>query len=196
MSFQYWRELAIISLRDPASAARTLMNMGFQTGMLWNALVLVAVGNTLLYSLSGVLMPSPTPLPDVFSMPLIYFAIVAGGLALTALSIHWVGGVMAGKASLADILVLIVWLQFLRLVVQVAVLVGMFVMPLVSALLIFAAALMGVYLLVHFVDQAHRFKSTGKAAVVLILSLVAIVVGLSLVLTLVGGLFGGALPHV
>jgi len=196
MSFQYWRELAIISLRDPASAARTLMAMGFQTGMLWNALLLVAVGNTMLYSLSGVLMPGPTPLPEIFSMPLIYFAIVAGGLALTALSIHWVGGIMGGTGTLGDILVLIVWLQFLRLVVQVAVLVGMFVMPLFSALLIFAAALMGVYLLVHFVDQAHHFKSTGKAAVVLILSLVAIVIGLSLVLTLLGGLFGGAMPHV
>ena len=196
MSFQDWRDLAITSVKEPASAARTLLAMGFGTGILWNALVLVAVANTFLYALSQTAMPGPSPLPPVFSQPMVYFIIVAGGLALTALSIFWTGRLMGGTGSLADVLVLIVWLQTLRLVVQVAVLVLMFVMPLFSALLVFAAALLGVYILVHFVDQAHRFKSTGKAAVVLIASLLAIVVGLSFLLTLVSGFFGGSVPHV
>jgi Yip1 domain len=196
MSFQDWRDLAITSVKQPASAARTLMEMGFGTGILWNALVLVAIGNTLLYAISHTAMPGPSPLPDVFSVPLVYFTIVAGGLALTALSIFWIGRRMGGKGSLADVLVLVVWLQTLRLVVQVAVLVLVLVAPLFSVLLVFAAALIGVYILVHFVDQAHRFKSTGRAAVVLIASLLAIVFGLSFLLSLVGGFAGGSMPNV
>jgi len=184
---QGWRALAIMSVRKPAEAARILMAMGFPTGVLWNALVLVAVGNTLLFALSNQILEGPSPLPDVFSVPLVYFAIVAGGLALTALSLWWVGTKMGGKGSLADILVLITWMQMLRLLVQVVVLALVFVTPLLSALLVLAAGLIGVYMLVHFVDQAHRFNSPGKAILVLIVSLLAIVVGLSIILTLVGG---------
>lgn len=196
MNMQYWRQLAITSVKDPADAARTLMAMQFPTRVLWNALVLVAAGNTVLFFLSNLLFPGPSPLPAIFSEPLIYFAIVAGGLALMAWSIFWTGRLMGGKGALADILVLIVWLQALRLVVQLVVLVLMFVVPVLSAMLVLAVALIGVYILVHFVDQAHRFGSPGRAAAVLILSLLVIVIGLSVILTLIGGPYVGSTINV
>lgn len=196
MNLQYWGNLAVASVKTPAIAARTLMAMGFDTGTLWNALVLVAVANTFLFSLSNVILPGPSPLPEILSAPLVYFAVVAGGLALTAVSIRWVGRFMGGKGSLADILVLIVWMQVLRVLVQVVVLVLVFVIPLLSALLVFASALIGVYMLVHFINQAHRLDSPGKAAVVLVVSVLAIVVGLSVLLTLVGGPYIGSTLNV
>jgi len=144
MTAQDWRQLAITSVKDPGSAARTLIAMGFTTGVLWNALVLVAVANTFLFTLSNMILSGPSPLPALFTIPWVYFAIVAGGLALTALSIYWVGRMMGGQGSLGDILVLIVWMQALRVLVQVVVLILVFVLPLLSAFLVFAAALIGI----------------------------------------------------
>jgi Yip1-like protein len=196
MNPQNWTQLAITSVRNPAVAARVLMGMGFDIGSLWSALVLVAIGNTLLYSLSIAIFPESSPLSHFLSAPFVYFAIVAGGLTLTSVSIAWVGRKMGGKGQLADVLVLVVWMQALRLVVQVAVLVLVFVMPALSALLVLAAGLIGIYMLVNFVDQAHGFHSIGRAAMVLIASMLAIVVGLTLILTLVGGVAMGIPPNV
>ncbi len=196
MKHQGWITLAILSVKKPAEAARILIAMGFASGALWNALMLVAVGNTLLFALSDQILDGPSPLPGVLNAPLVYFSVVAGGLALTALSVYWIGRWMGGMGTLADILVLITWMQMLRLLVQVVVLALVFVAPLLSAILVLAAGLVGVYMLVHFVNQAHRFNSSGKAILVLVVSLLAIVVGLSIILTLVGGPFVGTLQIV
>lgn len=196
MNMNYWSRLAMTSVRKPAEAAQTLMAMGFDSRTLWSALVLVAIGNTLLYSLSTILFPEPTPMSAMLNTPFVYFAIVAGGLSLTAVSITWVGNRMGGKGRLVDVLVLVVWMQVLRLVVQGVVLVLVFVMPALSALLVLAAALIGIYMLVHFIDQAHGFQSTGRSAFVLIASMLAIVVGLSLILSLFGGFATGMMPNV
>ncbi len=192
MNSQDWSNLVVTSIKDPASAARTLMAMGFDTRVLWDALILAAVGNTALFVLSNLFVTGPSPLPGFFEMPLVYFAVVAGGLVLSILSISWTGRMMGGTGTTANILVLMVWMQILRLAVQLLVMVLLFVAPLLSGLLVLASAVIGVYMLVHFIDQAHGFGSPGKAAVVMIASFLAIAVGLSVVLLLVGGLFLGS----
>ncbi len=152
--------------------------------------------NTLIFVLSGMLVPGPSPLPAMLSSPVIYFAIVAGGLVLTVYAILWTGRAFGGQGALEEILVLIVWLQSLRVLVQVAVLVLVLTVPLLSALLVFAAALIGLYMLVHFIDQAHRFDSPGRAIGVLIASVLAIVLGLSVLLSLLAGPILGVSSHV
>lgn len=196
MTFSDWRQLAITSITKPDHAAPVLMAMRFPTQALWSALVLVAIGNVVLFTLSDLMFPGPSPLPVFFSVPLIYFAIVAGGLSLTVLSLFWTGKVMGGTGALADVLVLIVWMQALRVLVQAAALILMLVAPILSALLAFASALVGVYMFVHFINQAHRFNSVGRSAVVLIVSFLVIVVGLSVIITLFGGVFVGSTLNV
>ncbi len=191
MTFNDWRQLAILSVRNPADAAQTLMAMRIPGRALWTALMLMAVLNTVLFTLSNMMMPWPNGLPRALNSPVIYLAVVAGGLILTVWSIFWTGRVMGGKGSVNDVLVLIVWMQALRVAVQAVVLVLTIVAPAFAALLVIAVGLIGVYMLVHFVDQAHRIGSPGKAIVVVIASLLAIVVGLSVFLMLVGGPFIG-----
>lgn len=191
-----WRQLAVVSVTDPAAAARALIALRPPREALWTALVLVAVLNTLIFVLSGMLVPGPSPLPAMLSSPVIYFAIVAGGLVLTVYAIFWTGRAFGGQGALEDILVLIVWMQSLRVLVQVAALVLVLTAPLLSALLVFAAALIGLYMLVHFIDQAHRFGSPGRAIGVLIASVLAIVLGLSVLLSLLAGPILGVSSHV
>lgn len=187
MTLRDWRQLAVVSVTNPGEAAQSLMAMHIPVRALWTALVLVAIGNTMLFTLSDQLFQAPSPLPQFFSIPFVNVLVVAIWLVLMATSIYWVGGLLGGKGTLADILVLVVWMQALRVVVQVAVLVLMFVVPILSGLLVLAAAVIGVYMLVHFIDQAHRLGSPGRAAAVLIASVLAIVVGISVLIVLVGG---------
>ena len=195
MSFAV-KDMVVLSVTDPAEAARRLMALELSREALWTALALAAVLNTLLFTLSEVLNPSPQPAAGMMDSPVMFFLIVAGGLVGTIYSIFWVGGMMGGKGSLQDVMTLMVWMQFLRVLVQGAAIFLMMVIPILSALLVFAATVIGIYIFLHFVDQAHRFQSLGKAAVALIGSVLALALALAILLSLVGGPMLGDIPNV
>lgn len=196
MTFIDLRNLAMLSVSDPAAAARQLMSMQIPRNILWSALFLVATLNTIIFTISDLLVPGPTPLGSLFSTPFTVFGMVAGGLFLTVYSIFWTGRVMGGKAAVDDIMVLIVWLQFLRLLVQAAVLVLVLTIPLASALLVLVAVVMGLYMLLHFVKQAHQLESLGYAAGIAIVSMLIPVMGLAVLFALFGAPFLGTVGNV
>jgi hypothetical protein len=135
---------------------------------------------------------SPTPdgsagmMPQAFQGPILFATLLFGALALTVIALYYVGQGLGGAAALSDILVLMTWLQVLRLLVQGAILVLALGVPALAALIVIAAAIWGVYILISFVDAAHRFDSRFKAAGVIVLSVVAMAIGLSTLLSLVG----------
>lgn len=190
------RQLAILSIKDPAAAARLLTSIPVPREALWTGLALVAVLNALLFALSNVLVPTPTPMPGMLAVPLVYCALVAGGLVLTIYALFWIGRAMGGQGTLDEMMVVIIWLQALRIVAQIAVLLLLVTIPSLSVLLVFAVSLYGLYMLLHFINQAHQLDSMGRSAAVLIAALLAIVLGLSLLISLFGGSIIGASPYV
>ena len=82
--------------------------------------------------------------------------------------------------SFEIVLVSLVWLQGLRLLVQVALSLIMVISPTFSALLAFAASLLGCWILINFINLFHGFNSMFTALIVMV------VVGLAVVLGLVG----------
>jgi hypothetical protein len=195
MTSQDWRQLALVSVTDPAAAARALIGMHLPREALWTGLILVAVLNTLIYTATNMLIPGPNPLPVALSAPALYFALVVGGLVLVIYAIFWTGRALGGEGGLEDIMVVMVWLQGLRVVVQALALVLLLVVPVLSGLLVLAAAILGLYILLHFIDQAHRLGSLGKAAGVAISAVLAMVLILSLILSLFGATITGV-PNV
>ncbi|WP_050931715.1 Yip1 family protein [Aestuariivita boseongensis] len=186
------KDLVVLTIQDPAEAARQLMALKLDRGTLWTAVFLMAVLNTLLAGLNNLLLPGTSPFPGLFDVPAAYFFMVAGGLVLTILAIFWGGRAFGGQGSMEDVMVVIAWLQFMRVLVQAVALVLLLTIPVLSMLLVLAAAFVGLWILVHFVDQAHRFGSLGKAAGVLIAAFVCMVVGLSILLSMIGvGAVGG-----
>ncbi len=180
------RALMVLSVRDPARAARLLIDMRLPTGMLWQGLFLAAALNAILFTLTNMLVPPPMPLPGILASPLWYLGFVAGGLALSVLVIFQAGRMLGGVASLADILVLMVWLQALRLMVQAVSLVLMLAAPGLAAMLAIAAGLVGVYILAKFVNEAHGFNSLGRSALVLLASVLAMAVAMTVVMAFTG----------
>lgn len=186
MNFTYWRDLAVLSIKDPATAARQLLELQIPRNILWMLLILVTVCNTILFTFSELLAPVPGPLSDLIRTPFMMLGMVAGGLILTVYSISLCGRLMGGAGSFDRVMVLIVWLQVLRLVVQTAALFLMITIPLLSALLVIVAAFVWLYLLVHFVNEAHQFGSLGRSAGVLIMSIIIPAVGIAVFLALFG----------
>lgn len=192
-----WRTLAITSVTDPASAAQVLLRLNPGRDVLWLGLALAVVLNTMLYALSQ-LIPgySQTPMPGMPSSAIGYGGIVGGGLILTIFAVYRVGRMMGGQGSFDDVMILMVWMQFLRVAAQFAALVLALTVPFLSVLLVFVATIIGVFIFLHFINQAHRLGSLWNAAGVLIASVFAMAIALIILLSLVGGPIPGAYPNV
>jgi hypothetical protein len=178
------------TLFQPAGAARRLIDMRLPSEWLWMALALMAILNAIVYTLSLQLSPEPDAsaalMPQVFQAPVLFAGLLFGALALTVIALYYIGQGLGGEAAMPDILVLMTWLQVLRLLVQGAVLILALGVPALGALVVVGAAIWGVYILISFVDAANRFDNRVKAAGVIVLSFVAMAVGLSTLLSLVG----------
>lgn len=189
-------EMAVFTVKQPKDAARQLLALDIPREALWTALALMGVLNAIVYAISNLLFPVPGAMPAFLAAPAVYAVIVVGGLALTALSLSWAGRAMGGVASLENILVLVIWLQVLRLMVQIAATILMLIVPAFAGLLVIAAAFVGLWILINFVDVAQKFDSPGKAFGSLIFAFLGMVVALSLILSLIGASTLGLAPNV
>jgi len=132
-------------------------------------------------------------IPPLFHSPILFALFMGGALVITVFSLTWIGHSLKGTAALMDVLVLIAWLQVLRLVLQIVILVLLLISPLLSSLTVVVSSLWGMVILVVFLDAAHNFNNIIKALMVLAIGIVAMVVGLSVMLGIIGvAVMGGA----
>lgn len=177
-----WRDLAILTITAPAKAARQILEMQIPRNVVWLVLLLVAVSNTFLFILSSMLVSGPSPLAFLVESPFTMLGLSASGLILMSFSIFWAGRMLGGKGTIDGVMALVVWLQILRLLLQVAVLVLVLIVPFLVALLLLVAVVMGFYILLHFVKEVHQLGSLAAAAGVFLFSMVVIVLGLAVII--------------
>jgi hypothetical protein len=83
-------------------------------------------------------------------------------------------------------LAVLVWLQGLRVMAQVVLLVLMLAVPSLAGLFGLAVAILSLWLLVHFVNEAAGLDSIFKTVGVLLSAMVGVILGLSFILTITG----------
>ncbi|MBI6628360.1 YIP1 family protein [Pontibaca salina] len=191
-----WRPLTVATITDPAGAARTLIGLGLTRDVLWTALLLVAVLNALLFAVSNIALPPPPELSVLLPAPILYFVVVAAGLSLSVVSLHVFGRLLGGTGTLEDIMVLVGWIQLLRVAIQAVALFLALLAPVLSAMVVLAAVFYGIFIMLHFINQAHNFGSLMRSAGVLLISALAILLVLTFILSFVGGSFLEAYAHV
>lgn len=197
MSMGFWSDLAKKTVVDPAEAARRLLALDLGREVLWLALALAIVLNAALQATSNLILSSMgVEVPALVGSVIPYAAVVGGGLIVTIVAFHQIGIRMGGTGTFSDVMVLLVWLQFLKVLVQAAGMIFLLTVPILSALLSAVAFLVGIYITVHFIDQAHRLNSLAVATGVLVLSILAIAVLAILLLSLVGGPITGTPAYV
>lgn len=196
MTLPNLRDLTAQTLTDPSAAARALIALRLPQGMLWQALVLMAVLQAMVYALSDLAVPGPPPLALLLGSPLQFFGIAMLGLILFVHAVHLFGRFLGGSGSLDDLLVVMVWLQCLRAAVQLIMLILSLTVPILAILLMFAATLFGIYITLHFVNQALQLDSLAKALFAFLGAVLMIAVGMSILLALVGAPIPGATGNV
>lgn len=187
MNFQDWRKLTVLSVKNPKVAAHVLMKMRLKVDVLWSALVLMALVNTFLFVFAVEFLGLKSPYGAVFAAPFVNFAIMVAGLALMVLALFWVGRLMGGSAAVRDVLALVIWVQVVQALIQAAAYIALLFLPLLANLMTMAGGLIGLYMLVHFINESNGFNSLGKSVMVLFGALLGVVIGLSLVALVVGG---------
>lgn len=195
VSGTYLRDLALLTLRSPARAGQQILALKLEREILWTGFALAVVLNTLLFTLQQYLIPAPEGTPVIFTSQTAYFAMIAGGQVLFIYALYLAGTWLGGQGSLSEVLALMVWLQLLQAAAQAVLLVLMLTAPGLFILVNMGAMIYGLYILVHFIDQAHGLKSLGRSVGVLATALFSLAFALALLLALAGGSLIG-LPNV
>ena len=191
-----WQDLFLQTLREPEASAKDILAIALQRSELWLAVVAAAAMNAVITGLSVTLVPPPPGWPAFMTNPFVYFVMVAGGLVLFSHLLTWVGRAMGGEGTLDGILKLIVWLQFVRIVLASIGLVLMLAAPFLATIYGLITAVLTLWILITFIKAGHGLPSIGGAVLVLFVTLVGLVIGLALLLTLIGPGAIGVQPNV
>lgn len=193
-----YRALVGASLKEPKSAARTVLNMNVPDMALWQALSLMAILTTLL--VAGLLQLVPVQDDDMgavlessvlFSSPFTAALLQWGQAVILVFVLHWVGRMFGGTAERRDVLAVMAWFQAVSFLLILGLVVIGMIIPLLSGLASLIFICWWIYAFICFIDVAHNFNAPWKTAGVLLAALIGFLIGTSLVLSLVGGLIFG-----
>ncbi len=184
------------TLRSPRAAAEQIIGWNLSRDVLWTALALVAILNTFVIILLIQLAKPDMPLPGYFNTPLALYVLLTGVLVIYVHAIYWAGLAVGGQGTLADVLALVVWLQVLRAIAQVGVLVLTVLLPQIAILLSLAVAIWGLWILLNFITTALKLPTIGHAVTVIVIGAVGLVLGLGILLAVIGVAAQGVLSNV
>ncbi|MCI5111152.1 MAG: YIP1 family protein [Marivita sp.] len=183
--------LAVNTVVAPRDVARLLLAMNLPSQALWLAFALVIVLNTLMFSVSLLLVPADDMFGPVLASPTVFGTMLGLSVGALIVAVTLCGRPLGGTASFAQIAILVIWLQALRVLMQGVVAVLGPVSLFLSGVVISAASVLGIWIFVNFIDVAHETGSLLRAGLVLLLAVVGMMLGLSLIFSLLGVQTGG-----
>lgn len=180
--------LAVDSVRAPRPTFARLMQISISREALWQALILVVILSVLLADATTrvVLMGRDTEVEAVMLSPILFSAVQLGVLVLTIFSIFWVGRAMGGTGSFRGGLLVVVWLQFVMICLQLVQSVAMLLVPPLSGIVVIAGLVIFMWLLTNFIAELHGFASLGRVFGMIMFCLIGVALGLAFLLTLIG----------
>lgn len=176
--------LVLRSLTEPRKVARWLIDLHLSREALLTGFALVVVLNTVLFSLSMLLLDGS--LTGLLSRPSIFAFMQVASVGITIVTFHWAGRIIGGKGQMADMAVLVIWMQALQVLVQALLLVLMPASSFLGGTFVTLTTVIGLWILVNFIDEAHGFGSLIKSAGAVIFGVIGMSFVLSLLLALIG----------
>ncbi len=182
------------TLGTPREAARQVMALPIGLPERWQVLALVVILSVILTQATVMLAPAEEAamMRSMLGSPLQSGLVQAAVLVAMVFAVHFVGRAMGGAGAFADALLLIAWLEWVMVCLQVVQLVASVVLPLLAS----AIGVMGValffWLLTQFVLELHGFRSPVRVFGMIVIVLVALAFGVALVFGLIGVSLPGA----
>lgn len=173
------------TVKNPREGATEVLALGIPREALWSALALVVVLSILFAHVTALLVTGDTGTGMPVGPAATGFIQLAL-LVIMVFAVFWIGRAMGGRGSFEESILLVAWLQFIMVclqVLQAAVLI--LVAPLAGLIGLLGIALF-LWLLTNFVAVLHGFPSLIKVFLMILVSAFGIAFGLSLILTLIG----------
>ncbi|MFW2586766.1 YIP1 family protein [Sagittula sp. SSi028] len=178
--------MALETITGPRRVAQQLMAAHLSREVLATAFALVITLNAVLYGLTLLLAPPPAGTSIFLAQPVGYAVVEVVSLAGMIASLTFVGRLMGGAGRFEDVALLLIWLQALNAAVQAASLILLVAIPPLSGLMSLVAMVIGFWILLNFIAEAHGYGTLLKAFGVFILALLALGFALSMLMTLAG----------
>lgn len=180
------------TLRRPQVAARMMMGYKVERHILWMALGLVAVLTTLFVKATMFAMPTElaagnSALPKD---PFVLTLVLAGLLVASAFFTHFAGRAFGGKGVLDDSIKTTIWMQAVLLVLQVVQIVLFMVSPILALFFGWIGMIYVAYIFLKFVQLLHGFKSMPMVFLGAVAAFFGLMLGISLVISLIASVFG------
>lgn len=181
--------LVRLTVQSPRQGARRIMAFDLPINGRWLALILVATGSAIGTHLSIALMPPEQRdmMLTLIASPVRTALLQAGIWAVIAAAIAAGGRMRGGTGSFPDALILMVWLQFILLCVQLVQVVAGVMLPFLADLIGLAGLGLLLWLLTNFVAELHGFRSLIAVFAGLIAGAFAFVFVAAILLTMIIG---------
>ena len=181
--------LVLETIRNPKAGADAILARRIERGVLWQLLALVTVLSVLAAQItvvllgpgSGELMGGP-----LLNSPLLATVIQAALLLALVYATFAIGRAFGGHGTFDDVLALVIWLQFILLVIQMIQTFALMVFPVLGILIALASIVLFIWLLVNFVAHVHGFQSLPHVLVGILVSAFAIIFLFTLLLAMLG----------
>ena len=164
------------TIRTPRSGAKMVMSQSMDRRQRWEILLLIAVlSGGLAYTsiFIGSMVTESSDIPVGTGPVMLVITQVFVLLAMVFL-IHFVGTRAGGKGSLDDAILLVAWMQFILICLQIIQILAVVAFPLLAFLLGLAGFVLIFVLLTVFISELHGFRSlSGVFFSVLFVMLIA-----------------------
>lgn len=180
------KALAKETVLSPRTAAEKILSLTPPREVVWTALALVAVLNTIMFSASLTLLEARDGIVSGLNLPFLYLALMVSAMVIGSMVLAWIGQIMGGQATLMQLLPLVIWLQALRAAAQLAVLLLIVILPGLADMVSLIIGLYGLWILANFIDVAQGWRSIGKSIMTMLIAGFGFAFGLSVFLLLIG----------
>ncbi len=185
-SFADLMGMVMRTLQSPREGAHEVLAIGIPREAIWLVIAIVVVLSAFLGQVVALLTGGEAAMGGLLGSPVVSGILQLLAILLTIAAVYWVGRAMGGTGTFTDAAILISWLQFVMICVQLVQIAALLFVPPLAGLIFIAALGIFLWILTEFVCVLHEFKSRGQVFAMIIVSAFTIAFFASILLTLLG----------
>ena len=183
------KSLFIETITAPRDAARQIIALGISRPISIMCVIFTICITVILFFLDLNSSTNSIILPLLMHHPLVLATVMILGTVWSAFVIGFFGKILGGNDNIDNILVLLAWGQAVQVVFQVMATLIAFLSIQLAALFQLGVFFIYIWIFISFIDVALKFENLFKAFFVTFSGLIAAFISVSMVLSLVVGLF-------
>lgn len=183
-----WGELVGDSLIRPRVAARRVMALRINPlELLMVAVIITCAGIIMAFVATRASSGGLDPVTSrVLNTPLFGAGIELAVMAVIAVLTHRIGVLFGGKGAFLDAVALVVWLNVMLLLIQIAQILALATFPPVAAALSIVGILWAFWAFANFVTELHGFENPFMVLGAVVLTAIVLFIAVAMLLAILG----------